>query len=82
MTDLIALKAANEKRWKNAKLTRGPEFVRYAQKAVANKQRYISICERAGMPDTGAGGPPDVVAGKSGSACMPSEITPKVAADM
>ena len=50
MTDLVALKAANVRRWANAELTRGPEFVSYARKAVANKSRYASICERAGMP--------------------------------
>ena len=52
MTDLVALKVANENRWQNAKLTRGPEFAHYAQKAVDNKRRYISICLRAGMPET------------------------------
>lgn len=53
MTDLIALKAANAKRWANAKLTRGPEFSKPAAKAFANKARYVSIAKRAGMPEIG-----------------------------
>jgi lysozyme family protein len=51
MTDLAALKAANAKRWANARLTRGPEFVKPAQKAFANKARYVSIAKRSGMPE-------------------------------
>jgi lysozyme family protein len=51
MTDLVALKAVNAKRWTNAKLTRGPEFARPAQKAFANKARYVSIAKRSGMPE-------------------------------
>lgn len=51
MTDLAALKAANEKRWANAKLTRGPEFAKPAQKAFLNKARYVSIAKRSGMPE-------------------------------
>lgn len=49
MTDLVALKAANARRWANAKLTRGPEFTRPAQKAVANKVRYQDIERRTGV---------------------------------
>jgi hypothetical protein len=45
MTDLAALKASNEQRWANAKLTRAraPEFKALARKAVTNKPRYQSI---------------------------------------
>jgi lysozyme family protein len=48
-TDLAALKALNIQRWNNAKLTRGPEFVAPATKAVANKARYQSIETRTGV---------------------------------
>lgn len=51
MTDLIALKAANTRRWANAKLTRGPEFAKPAAKAYANRERYKEIARRAGMPE-------------------------------
>lgn len=51
MTDLVALKAANAKRWANAKLTRGPEFAHPAGKAFANKARYVTIAKRCKMPD-------------------------------
>jgi len=51
MVDLAALKAENEKRWKNAKLTRGPQFARPAKIAVDNKARYVAIAKRAGMPE-------------------------------
>lgn len=53
MTDLNALKAANAKRWANAKLTRGPEFAKPANKAYANKATYVTIAKRAGMPEIG-----------------------------
>jgi lysozyme family protein len=51
MTDLAALKASNEQRWANAKLTRAraPEFKAPAQKAVTNKARYQSIEARTGV---------------------------------
>jgi lysozyme family protein len=48
-TDLVALKALNIQRWNDAKLTRGPEFVAPATKAVANKSRYQSIETRTGV---------------------------------
>lgn len=51
MADLNALTAANVKRWADAKLTRGPEFMKPAQKAVANKSSYLEIARRSGMPD-------------------------------
>lgn len=53
MADLVALRAANAKRWANAKLTRGLEFTAPARRAVANKARYLSIARRAKMPDIG-----------------------------
>jgi len=51
MTDLAALKALNEQRWANAKLTpaRKPEFKAPAQKAVTNKARYQSIEAQTGV---------------------------------
>lgn len=49
MVDLVALRAANERRWANAKLTRGPEFERPANKAVANKASYQEIERRTGV---------------------------------
>lgn len=49
MADLVALRAANEKRWANAKLTRGPEFAKYAAKIVANKARYQDVERRSGV---------------------------------
>jgi len=51
MTDLAALKAINEQRWANAKLTRerAPEFKAPAQKAVDNQARYQSIEARTGV---------------------------------
>lgn len=50
MTDLIALKEANSKRWSNAKITRGPEFAEVAHRLVAAKQRYITVQNRTGVP--------------------------------
>jgi lysozyme family protein len=49
MVDLIALKQANLRRWAQAQLTRGPEFARPAQKAVANRSSYLDIEERTGV---------------------------------
>jgi lysozyme family protein len=48
-TDLAALKALNLQRWNNAKLTRGPEFVEPATKAVKNKEIYQAIETRTGV---------------------------------
>jgi lysozyme family protein len=50
MTDLIALKAANTRRWANAKLTRGQEFGPVAKRLVAAKQRYVTVQNRTGVP--------------------------------
>ena len=49
MADLALLRARNAARWANAKLTRGPEFVKFAKKAVANKARYQDIEARTGV---------------------------------
>lgn len=50
MTDLVALKAANAKRWADAKLTRGPEFVPVAKRLVASKPRYQVVERATGVP--------------------------------
>jgi lysozyme family protein len=50
MTDLTALKAANAKRWQNAKLTRGPEFIPVAKRLFATKGRYQAVSEKTGVP--------------------------------
>ncbi|MEP6840214.1 MAG: peptidoglycan-binding protein [Bradyrhizobium sp.] len=51
MADLIALKALNEQRWANAKLTqdRAAEFTAPATKAVNNKARYQAIEAQTGV---------------------------------
>lgn len=51
--DLMALTVANTRRWNAANLTRGPEFKKPAEKAVANKARYQEIARRSGMPIIG-----------------------------
>lgn len=50
MTDLIALKAANEQRWKDAKLTRN--FTSVAKRLVTPdaKARYQNVSGRTGVP--------------------------------
>jgi lysozyme family protein len=50
MTDLVALKAANVRRWNAAKLTRGPEFLPVAKRLVAAKQRYMTVAVQTGIP--------------------------------
>jgi lysozyme family protein len=50
MTDLIALKTANARRWANAKITRGPEFSRVAKYLVAAKDRYKVVETQTGVP--------------------------------
>ncbi|WP_197521074.1 peptidoglycan-binding protein [Bradyrhizobium icense] len=50
MVDTNALKAANAKRWANAKLTRGPEFVPVAKRLVATKTRYLAVEHATGVP--------------------------------
>lgn len=48
MTDLVALKAANEKRWANAKVTKNLTSV--AKSLVAAKSRYQTVEEKTGVP--------------------------------
>ena len=48
MVDLVALKAANEKRWANAKLT--ANYGRIAKALVASKPRYQAVEKRTGVP--------------------------------
>jgi lysozyme family protein len=48
--DLIKLKGANVRRWKAAKLTRGPEFLPVAKRLVAAKERYLSVSKGTGIP--------------------------------
>jgi len=48
--DLAKLKEANVRRWNEAKLTRGPEFVPVAKRLVAAKQRYLTVSQRTGIP--------------------------------
>jgi lysozyme family protein len=48
MTDLLALKAANGKRWASARLTR--DFGGVAKRLVAAKGRYQAVAARTGVP--------------------------------
>lgn len=48
MVDLVALKAANEGRWKVAKVTRKHESI--ARSLVAAKERYQAVQGRTGVP--------------------------------
>lgn len=48
MPDLVALKAANAKRWTQAKLTR--DFSSVAKRLVAAKARYQAVSARTGVP--------------------------------
>jgi lysozyme family protein len=50
MANLVALKAANEKRWANAKLTRSSEFNPVAKRLVAAKARYQAVEKATGVP--------------------------------
>lgn len=50
MADLVKLKDANVRRWKAAKLTRGPEFIPVAKRLVAAKERYQSVSKGTGIP--------------------------------
>lgn len=47
---LLALHTKNALRWKAARLTRGPEFAKYAKRALAYKDTYVEIATRCGMP--------------------------------
>ena len=48
--DLARLKDANERRWKAAKLTTGPEFLPVAKRLVAAKDRYMAVSKWTGIP--------------------------------
>lgn len=48
--DLAKLKEANVRRWKAAKLTRGPEFIPVAKRLVAAKVRYQAVESVTGVP--------------------------------
>jgi lysozyme family protein len=48
MTDLVALKAANGKRWANARLKR--DFSTVAKHLAAAKSRYQAVSARSGVP--------------------------------
>ena len=50
MADIAGLKAKNEARWKAAKLTRGPEFDRVAERLVGAKARYQVVEAKTGVP--------------------------------
>jgi lysozyme family protein len=52
MTDLVALKAANEARWADAKVTRGPAFSAVAKRLVstAAMSRYKAVAARTSVP--------------------------------
>jgi lysozyme family protein len=49
MTDLVALKAANVKRWQNAKIVRS-SFAPVAKRLVAQKARYKTVEAKTGVP--------------------------------
>src|ERR1700722_19348839 len=48
MTDIVALKSANAKRWANARLTRN--FAAMAKALVAAKPRYQTVEAKTGVP--------------------------------
>jgi lysozyme family protein len=50
MTDLVALKAANEKRWANAKLTRSFSAIAKHLIAADAKARYEAVAAKTGVP--------------------------------
>src|ERR1700731_3762935 len=52
MTDIVALKAANARRWANAQLQRRATFISVAQHLVAPnaKQRYHAVSAKTGVP--------------------------------
>jgi lysozyme family protein len=56
MTDLVALQRKNDDRWRSAKITGRLKFGAVAQKAFANRSRYVEIVHRlralgSNMPD-------------------------------
>lgn len=50
MIDLAALKAANAKRWANAKLTTNPVITARRLVAPAAKKRYLHVAAKTGVP--------------------------------
>lgn len=48
--DRAKLKEQSIRRWKAAKLTRGPEFIPVAKRLVAAKERYQAVSARTGIP--------------------------------
>lgn len=50
MANIAALKARNDQRWKDARITRGPEFAKVAPRLVANKARYQTVAAVTGVP--------------------------------
>ena len=48
MTNISALAAVNARRWANAKLTRGPEFVPVAQQLCQKKDRFLGLSSLIG----------------------------------
>lgn len=50
MTDLVALKGANARRWANAQLTRANEFLPVVKRLVAAKDRYQVISNATDVP--------------------------------
>lgn len=50
MPNVEALKSNNTIRWANAKLTRGPEFDKVAERLVGARARYKAVEARTGVP--------------------------------
>ena len=50
MTDLVALKVANARRWANAKLLSSGSFNSVAKHLVEAKQRYLTVTSKTGVP--------------------------------
>jgi len=50
MADIATLRARNAARWAAAKLTRGPEFDRVAERLVQAKARYQAVAVKTGVP--------------------------------
>lgn len=47
---MTTLSEINAQRWREAKLTRGPEFIPVAKRLTANKDRYQEVSEKTGVP--------------------------------
>ena len=50
MVDLTALKTRNAIRWRAAKITRGKELDRVAERLVGAKDRYLAVANKTGVP--------------------------------